>query len=75
MFQSLMGAQPIPYVQYTDALLPPEGEQRDETMILLQLAAALWINLVRVTNGEWVSQWLDGPWQAARCREPSRAHA
>ena len=40
VFQSLMGAQPIPYVQYTDALLPPEGEQRDETMILLQLAAA-----------------------------------
>jgi len=32
--------QPIPYVQYTDALVPVEGEQRDETMILLQLADA-----------------------------------
>jgi anaerobic selenocysteine-containing dehydrogenase len=40
VFQSLMGAQPVPYAQYTDALLPPEGEQRDETMILLQLAQA-----------------------------------
>jgi anaerobic selenocysteine-containing dehydrogenase len=40
VFQSLMGVQPIPYVQYTDALVPPEGEQRDETMILLQLARA-----------------------------------
>jgi anaerobic selenocysteine-containing dehydrogenase len=40
VFHSLMGAQPIPYAQYTDALLPLEGEQRDETMILLQLARA-----------------------------------
>jgi anaerobic selenocysteine-containing dehydrogenase len=40
VFQSLMGVQPIPYAQYTDALVPPEGEQRDETMILLQLARA-----------------------------------
>ncbi len=40
VFQSLMGVQPIPYAQYTDALVPLEGEQRDETMILLQLARA-----------------------------------
>jgi anaerobic selenocysteine-containing dehydrogenase len=40
VFQSLMGVQPIPYAQYTDALLPLEAEQRDETMILLQLARA-----------------------------------
>jgi anaerobic selenocysteine-containing dehydrogenase len=40
VFQSLMGVQPIPYVQYTDPLVPPEGEQRDETMILLELARA-----------------------------------
>jgi anaerobic selenocysteine-containing dehydrogenase len=53
VFQSLMGAQPIPYVQYTDALLPPEGEQRDETMILLQLAAACGSTLFgsRIVNG------------------------
>jgi anaerobic selenocysteine-containing dehydrogenase len=40
VFHSLMGAQPIPYAQYTDALLPPEDGQRDETMMLLQLARA-----------------------------------
>jgi len=40
VFQSLMGAQPVPYTQYTDALLPLEEEQRDENMILLQLAHA-----------------------------------
>ena len=40
VFQSLMGVQPVPYVQYTDALVPLEADQRDETMILLQLAKA-----------------------------------
>ncbi len=40
VFQSLMGTQPIPYAQYTDALVPTEDAQRDETMILLQLARA-----------------------------------
>ena len=40
VFQSLMGVQPIPYAQYTEALAPLEGEQRDETMILLELARA-----------------------------------
>jgi len=40
VFQSLMGVQPIPYAQYTDALVPTDEEQRDETMILLDLARA-----------------------------------
>ncbi len=40
VFQSLMGAQPVPYAQYTDAVVPAEAEQRDETTILLQLARA-----------------------------------
>ena len=59
VFQSLMGAQPIPYVQYTDALLPPEGEQRDETMILLQLAAACGSTLFgsRMVNG-FLNGWM-----------------
>ena len=53
VFQSVMGAQPIPYVQYTDALLPLEGEQRDETMILLELARACRSKLFgsRLANG------------------------
>jgi anaerobic selenocysteine-containing dehydrogenase len=40
VFQSLMGVQPIPYAQYTDAVAPLDAEQRDETMVLLQLAKA-----------------------------------
>jgi len=59
VFQSLMGAQPIPYAQYTDALLPPEDEQRDETMILLQLARACGSTLFgsRMANG-FLNGWL-----------------
>ncbi|MGB8329446.1 MAG: molybdopterin-dependent oxidoreductase [Polyangiales bacterium] len=60
VFQSLMGAQPIPYVQYTDALLPPEGEQRDETMILLQLARACGSRLF----GSRTANAFFGGWQA-----------
>jgi anaerobic selenocysteine-containing dehydrogenase len=58
VFQSLMGVQPVPYVQFTDALLPLEGEQRDETMILLQLARACGSTLFgsRVANG-FFSAW------------------
>lgn len=53
VFQSLMGVQPIPYAQYTDELVPMEGEQRDETMILLQLARACGSTLFgsRMANG------------------------
>lgn len=53
VFQSLMGAQAVPYVQFTDALLPLEDEQRDETLILLQLAQACGSTLFgsRVANG------------------------
>jgi anaerobic selenocysteine-containing dehydrogenase len=40
VFQSLMGVQPIPYAQYTDAVVPLQAEQRDETQILLELAQA-----------------------------------
>ena len=59
VFQSLMGAQPIPYTQYTDAVVPPEGEQRDETMILLELARACGSRLFgsRVANG-FFSTWM-----------------
>ncbi|MGB5697892.1 MAG: molybdopterin-dependent oxidoreductase [Polyangiales bacterium] len=59
VFQSLMGVQPIPYAQYTDAILPPEDEQRDETMILLQLAQACGSRLFgsRIASG-FVGSWM-----------------
>jgi anaerobic selenocysteine-containing dehydrogenase len=59
VFQSLMGVQPIPYAQYTDELVPMEGEQRDETMILLQLARACGSTLFgsRTANG-FLGAWM-----------------
>lgn len=40
VFQSFMGASPTPFMQYSERVLPPEFEQRDEVDILLQLAHA-----------------------------------
>ncbi|MDH3202764.1 MAG: molybdopterin-dependent oxidoreductase [Myxococcales bacterium] len=59
VFQSLMGAQPVPYAQFTDAVVPVEDEQRDETMILLQLARACGANLFgsRLAHG-FFSTWM-----------------
>ncbi len=59
VFQSLMGAQPVPYAQFTDAVVPLEDEQRDETMILLQLARACGANLFgsRMVQG-FFSAWM-----------------
>jgi anaerobic selenocysteine-containing dehydrogenase len=59
VFQSLMGVQPIPYAQYTDELVPMEGEQRDETMILLELARACGSTLFgsRIANG-FLGAWM-----------------
>lgn len=39
-FLSLSGLTPIPWFQYTDPVVPPPGECRDETWILSRLAAA-----------------------------------
>lgn len=40
VFQTLMAVSPTPYMQYSDRVLPPEAEQRDEVDIMLQLARA-----------------------------------
>ncbi|MEM7137666.1 MAG: molybdopterin-dependent oxidoreductase [Myxococcota bacterium] len=56
VFQSLMGVQPVPYAQFTDAVVPLEAEQRDETMILLQIARACGANLF---GSRWVQGVID----------------
>lgn len=38
MFASLCGTTPVPWFQYTDALVKPPGEAKDELWILQQLA-------------------------------------
>ncbi len=60
VFHSLMGMQPVPYAQFTDAVVPVEDEQRDETMILLQLARACGANLFgsRMVQG-FFSTWME----------------
>ncbi len=40
LFPSVLRLQAIPYIQYTDRVVAPEGEQRDECRILLDLARA-----------------------------------
>lgn len=36
-FNTMMGTTPIPYHQYTDAMLPLRGEAREETSVFLEL--------------------------------------
>ncbi|MBW2712924.1 MAG: molybdopterin-dependent oxidoreductase [Deltaproteobacteria bacterium] len=40
LFHSMMGMQPTPFVQYTDPVLEPDGEQRDELWMFAQLCRA-----------------------------------
>lgn len=40
VFQSFMGASPTPYMQYSDRVVPPEAEQRDEVEAILALSHA-----------------------------------
>ncbi|MGC4116284.1 MAG: molybdopterin-dependent oxidoreductase [Myxococcales bacterium] len=61
VFQSMMGVQPRPSVQYTDAVARLEDGQRDETWILLQLARACGSRLF----GSRVAQAALGTWLAA----------
>ena len=39
-FQSLMGATPVPFIQYTDAVVRPADQQKDEVEIIIELARA-----------------------------------
>ena len=45
VFPLFLGMQARPYVQATQAVVPPEGEQRDEATIYLQLARACGVGL------------------------------
>ncbi|MCB9626663.1 MAG: molybdopterin-dependent oxidoreductase [Sandaracinaceae bacterium] len=47
VFPLLLGMQSRPYLQATRAVLPPEGEQRDEATIYTQLAQASGVSLFR----------------------------
>ncbi len=45
VFPLMLGMQSRPYLQATHAIVPPEGEQRDEASIYLEICKAAGINL------------------------------
>jgi len=53
IFPLFLGMQSIPYLTATEALVPPEAEQRDEASIYTDLAAACGVPLF----GSRVAQW------------------
>ena len=54
VFPLFLGIQSIPYLAATEALVEPEGEQRDETSIYVDLATACGVGMF----GSKVAQWL-----------------
>jgi anaerobic selenocysteine-containing dehydrogenase len=59
-FQSFMGATPIPFFQYTDAVVLPGGEQKDEVEILIELARAAQVPLFgSKTFQRAMEMWID----------------
>lgn len=63
IFQSMLGVYPVPVLNYSDAVIAPDGEQRDETRIYADLARACGARLF----GSRLFQWLnDAPWPGGR---------
>jgi anaerobic selenocysteine-containing dehydrogenase len=56
LFPSVLRLQPIPYIQYTDRVVAPEGEQRDECQILLDLARAAGVSSFGARPVQWLLQ-------------------
>jgi len=45
IFQSMLGVYPVPVLNYSDAVVAPDGEQREETRIFAGLARACGVSL------------------------------
>ena len=56
LFPSVLRLQPIPYLQYTDRVVAPEAEQRDECQILLDLARAAGVSSFGARPVQWLLQ-------------------
>ena len=54
LFPSVLRLQAVPYVQYTDRVVEPEGEQRDECQILLDLARATGTSIFGMRSVQWL---------------------
>ena len=56
LFPSVLRLQPVPYIQYTDRVVEPDGEQRDECQILLDLARAAGVSTFGLRPVQWLLQ-------------------
>ncbi|MFK7985682.1 MAG: molybdopterin-dependent oxidoreductase [Sandaracinaceae bacterium] len=57
VFPLWLGMQTRPYLQATRAVVPPEGEQRDEATIYVQLARACGTPLFGSWPVQWAAEW------------------
>ncbi|MFT6398534.1 MAG: formate dehydrogenase [Bradymonadia bacterium] len=58
VFPLMLGMQSRPYLQATRAILAPEGEQRDEATIYLEICKAAGINLFGSAIAQKALQWM-----------------
>jgi hypothetical protein len=56
LFPSVLRLQPVSYIQYTDRVVEPDGEQRDECQILLDLARAAGVSTFGLRPAQWLLQ-------------------
>ncbi|MCB9235873.1 MAG: molybdopterin-dependent oxidoreductase [Bacteroidia bacterium] len=68
IFPLMLGLQTKPYLQGTEAILPPPGEVRDEATIYLDICKAAGVNML----GSGIAQKLLelGRWNASRKKKP-----
>lgn len=71
IFPLMLGLQAKPYLQATKAILPPEGEQRDEASIYVDLAKACGISLFGSTIAQKLMEFLMN-WHTWRKKTPVR---
>ncbi len=71
VFPLMLGLQAKPYLQATRAVVPPQGEQRDEATIYLDLAKASGINLWGSAVAQKTLEVAKGVSSVGRSGEPS----
>lgn len=58
VFPLMLGMQSRPYLQATRAIIPPEGEQRDEASIYLDICRAAGVNIFGSSIAQKSLQWM-----------------
>ncbi len=71
VFPLFLGMQSKPYVAATDAIVEPDGEQKDEATIYTELARACGVSLFKAKPLQWMLQALlaaNTPWRRGKPR-------